>query len=222
MLPINVLYRTYFIKAAQYGTAFAIDVGDTQYLVTANHLLPQAGTEIELQVLHEKRWLKVPVQVIGRGRGELDIAVLKSQTRFTPRTFEVSLGFGNIALGQDVYFLGFPYKLWTDYGALSAGLPGPFLKKGTLSAVSFDFPKTLHIDAINNEGFSGGPLYFFKDGNPQDVRIAGIVSKYRTEHEPVIDEQGNPTGLKVTYNTGFMVAYDIQHALNLITATAKA
>jgi hypothetical protein len=128
----------------------------------------------------------------------------------------VALGFGEIAIGQDVYFLGFPYKLWTDYGALSAGLPGPFLKKGTLSAVSFEYPKTLHIDAINNEGFSGGPLYFFKDGNPRDVRVAGVVSKYRTEHEPVIDEQGNPTNLKVAYNTGFMVAYDIKHALDII------
>jgi Trypsin-like peptidase domain len=219
MLPTNILYRTYFIRAAQYGTAFALDVGETQYLVTARHLLPETGTTIELQVLHEKRWLKGEVRVVARGRGELDIAVLQPPTRFTPKTFEIELGFGEISLGQDVYFLGFPYKLWTDYGELSAGLPGPFLKKGALSAVTFDHPKTLHVDAINNEGFSGGPLYFFRNGNPQEPRVAGIVSKYRTEHEPVVDEDGQPTGLRVAYNTGFLVAYDIKHALELINAS---
>lgn len=106
MLPTNILHRTYFIRAAQYGTAFAIDVGETQYLVTARHLLPQSGTAVELQVLHKKRWLKEEVRVVARGRGELDIAVLRPSTRFTPKTFEVELGFGEISLGQDVYFLG--------------------------------------------------------------------------------------------------------------------
>ena len=220
MVPTNILYRTYFIRAAEYGTAFAIDVGDSQYLVTARHLIPASGSEIELQVLHNRQWLKGQVRVVGRGKGELDIAVLKAPNRFAPKEFEVSLGFGEIELGQDVFFLGFPYKLWTDYGALSAGLPGPFVKKGTLSAVSFEHPKTLHVDAINNEGFSGGPLYFFKGKDPQRVSVAAIVSKYRTEHEPVIDQDGNPTGMRVAYNTGFLLAYDIKCALALIEASA--
>jgi len=222
MLPTNILYRTYFIRSAQYGTAFAIDVGDSQFLVTARHLLPETGDSIELQVLYEKRWLKGTVRVVGRGTGDLDIAVLKAPNRFTPKEFEVVLSMGEIMLGQDVFFLGFPYKLWTDYGELSAGLPGPYLKKGALSAVTLGFPKTLYVDAINNEGFSGGPLYFCKNSNAQDVRVAGVVSKYRTEHEPVVDQDGNKTGMTVAYNTGFMVAYDIKHALDLIAAAGEA
>lgn len=220
MVPTNILYRTYFIRAAAYGTAFAIDVGGEQYLVTARHLIPDHGAEISLHVFHNKKWLKGQVQVVGRGRGELDIAVLKATNRFTPNTFEVSLGFGEIHLGQDVYFLGFPYKLWTDYGELSAGLPGPFVKKGTLSSVSLGYPKTLHVDAINNEGFSGGPLYFFRGGDPSRASIAAIVSKYRIEYEHVLDREGNETGLQTAYNTGFLIAYDIKHALDLIDVTA--
>ena len=218
MLPTDILYRTFFIRAAAYGTAFAIDIGDSQYLVTAHHLLPSDGDEIEIQVLHEKGWLKGIARVIGRGRGDLDVAVLWLSTRLTPKRFEVEIGFGDIAIGQDVFFLGFPYKLSTNYGQLSAGLPGPFLKKGTLSAVTFDYPKTLHVDAMNNEGFSGGPLYFFKNGNLEHPCVAAIVSKFRTEYEPVVNERGDSTGLKVAYNTGFLLAYDIRHAVDLIAA----
>ncbi|MEO8339595.1 MAG: serine protease [Nitrospirota bacterium] len=218
MVPTNILHRTFFIRAAEYGTAFAVDVGESQYLVTARHLIPESGSEIELQVLHNGQWLKGQVRVVGRGRGDLDIAVLQASSRFTPKELEVSLGFGEIALGQDVFFLGFPYKLWMDYGELSAGLPGPFVKKGTLSAVSFEFPKTLHVDAINNEGFSGGPLYFFKGGNSQNACVAAIVSKYRTEYATVVNESDTDTGLRVAYNTGFLIAYDIKHALAIIEA----
>jgi S1-C subfamily serine protease len=219
MVPTNILFRTYFIRAAAYGTAFAVDVGEAQYLVTARHLIPETGDEIDLQVLHNKQWLKSRVRVVGRGKGELDIAVLKAPNRFTPKGFDVSLGFGEIELGQDVFFLGFPYKLWTDYGEVMAGLPGAFVKKGTLSAVTFEHPKTLHVDAINNEGFSGGPLYFFKGKHPEQVSVAAIVSKYRTEQEPVLDRDGNTTGMHVAYNTGFLLAYDIKYALALIEAS---
>lgn len=218
MVPTNILYRTFFIRAAEYGTAFAVDVGESQYLVTARHLIPESGSETELQVLYNRQWLKGQVRVVGRGRGDLDIAVLQASSRFTPKELEVPLGFGEIALGQDVFFLGFPYKLWTDYGELSAGLPGPFVKKGTLSAGSFEFPKTLHVDAINNEGFSGGPLYFFKGSNSQNACVAAIVSKYRTEYATVVNESYADTGLRVAYNTGFLIAYDIKHALAIIEA----
>lgn len=222
MLPSNLVYRTFFIRAEQYGTAFTIDVGDKQFLVTARHLISSTGDQIELQILHSRQWHKGRVRVVGRGKGDLDIAVLQAPKRLTAKEFEVTLSMGEIVLGQDVFFLGFPYKLWTDYGDLLGGLPGPYLKKGALSAVTMESPQTLYVDAINNEGFSGGPLYFFKNGNMKEVCIAGIVSKYRTEHEPVIDQNGGRTGLSVEYNTGFMVAYGIKHALEIIAAAGEA
>lgn len=78
----------------------------------------------------------------------------------------------------------------------------------------------LYVDAINNEGFSGGPLYFFRNGDLNDPRIAGVVSKFKIEREVVLDAEGQSTGMSVPYNTGFLVAYDIQQALNLILQRA--
>jgi hypothetical protein len=127
-----------------------------------------------------------------------------------------------LAFGQDVYFLGFPYKMWSDVGSIMGGLPCPFAKKGTVSSLGFGDPQVLYIDAINNEGFSGGPLIFSPLGKPTDVRVAGVVSKFRIEHEPVLDEKGNQTGHTVPYNTGFLVAYGVKHALDIIKAGKSA
>jgi hypothetical protein len=158
--------------------------------------------------------------VVGRAPGEIDIALLRVAQQLTPPIYEVAIGFGEIELGQDIYFLGYPFKMWADYGELTAGLPSPFIKKGTLSAVQMNEPKLLYVDAINNEGFSGGPLYFFPKARPQEVRIAGVVSKYKTEQEAVLDSQGEATDMVVPYNTGFMVAYDIKYAVALAKAHA--
>ena len=96
------------------------------------------------------------------------------------------------------------------------GLPCPFAKKGTLSSFSVAKPQVMYVDAINNEGFSGGPLFFYPTGNPRELRIAAVVSKFRVEHETVLDEEGNQTRMTVPYNTGFLVAYSINHVLEII------
>jgi hypothetical protein len=68
---------------------------------------------------------------------------------------------GGFVLGQDMFFVGYPFKMWADGGPMMCGRPLPFVKKGTLSAFeTLSDPKILWIDAINNEGFSGGPLVF--------------------------------------------------------------
>lgn len=216
MLPTNIAYRTFFIRSAQYGTAFTLDVGESQYLVTAAHLVAAEGDQVPLDIFYKKSWLRGTAEVIGRGRGELDIAVLRIATRLTQAEFAVTASMGYLYVGQDVFFVGFPYKMSVDYGELFAGLPGPFLKKGALSAVTMTSPKVLYVDALNNEGFSGGPLYFFKDNDPKQPYIAGVVSKYRVEPEPVLSADGSATGMTVQYNTGFLMAYDIKHALEII------
>jgi hypothetical protein len=102
-------------------------------------------------------------------------------------------------------------------GELMYGRPMPFVKKGTLSAGwdPDDSVKRLYVDAINNEGFSGGPLVF-KEHTSGKLKVAAVVSKYKTEPEPVLDKDGEETGMTVEYNTGFLIAYSIKHALDLI------
>ncbi|MFT3665023.1 S1 family peptidase [Piscinibacter sp.] len=217
MLPTNIAYRTFFVRLAQYGTAFTLDIDGAEYLITAAHLLPAPNDrEVPIQIYFNKQWLSGTATVVGRGRGELDIAVLRVATRLTPTGFPVTASMGSVFVGQDVFFVGYPYKMSVDYGEPFAGLPGPFLKKGALSAVTLTEPKVLYVDALNNEGFSGGPLYFFRNNNPQEPYIAGVVSKYRVEPESVLDAEGAATGMTVHYNTGFLVAYDIKHALEFV------
>lgn len=216
MILTNILYRTFFIKAAQYGTAFTIDVDGNEYLVTAKHLLNTNVSKFELQLFHEKKWLRGPATVVGHGKGEIDISVLRLETRLTPVGFDVTPSMGELAIGQDMFFLGFPYKMSGESGSIMGGLPFPFAKKGALSLVTFETPQTLYVDAINNEGFSGGPLFFYPLGRPNELRVAGVVSKFRVEYETVLDELGNPTKFTVPYNTGFLVAYGIKHVLEII------
>ena len=222
MIQTNILYRTFFIRAAQYGTAFTLDVNGEEYLITANHLLPEQGTDIDLQLFHNNRWLKSTAKVVGRGRGEVDIAVLKLDVRLTGKEYDVLPSLGLLEFGQDVYFLGFPYKMWGNVGDFMGGRPLPFAKKGILSLLSMGSPQILYVDAINNEGFSGGPLFFYASTDPRRLRVAGVVSKFRIEHESVLNDEGEPTKMTVPYNTGFLVAYGIKHALELIPSPTGA
>jgi Trypsin-like peptidase domain len=215
MLPTNIFYRTFFIHAAQYGTAFTLDVDGSEFLITAAHLLESASERQVIQIMRNGQWSRIECELKGAGRGELDVAVLRLPTRLTDPEFTVEPTFGNCHVGQDMFFLGFPYKMSVDYGPIAGGQPGAFLKKGSLSAVHPGPPRALYIDALNNEGFSGGPLYFFPNGDIRSPCIAGIVAKYKTEHESVLDASGQTTEMKVAYNTGFLVAYDIAHALEL-------
>ncbi len=130
MLPTNIAYRTFFIRAALYGTAFTLDVGDSEYLVTAAHLLPEGDGPISIQIYFNKAWLRGSATIVGRGRGEVDIAVLRLETRLSPLGLPVSASTGSLYVGQDVFFVGYPYKMSVDYGELFGGRPGPFLKKG--------------------------------------------------------------------------------------------
>lgn len=219
MITANVFNRVFFIKADRYGTAFSIEVDGREYLVSAKHLFESPENVKMIKLMHDNKWLDVEVQLVGACRGEVDIAVFVVGIGLTPREYVVPATSAGATLGQDVYFVGFPYKMWANLGAIMANRPVPFIKKGTLSS-AFDFSKDvrhIYVDAINNEGFSGGPLVFSKIGAPfNDLNFLGVVSGFKTEYEKVIGGDGEPNGMTVAYNTGFLLAYGIEHAVDLI------
>jgi hypothetical protein len=222
LILTNILYRTFFIKALEYGTAFTVDVAGKEFLVTARHLLPASGDEVEIKLFHSKTWKTLSAKVVGRGRGEIDVAVLHLPAKLTETGFPVNPTIGGLTLGHEVFFTGFPHKMSGDVGSFMGGLPCPFAKKGMLALLDTGSPQVLYVDAINNEGFSGGPLFFYPNPGSLDLRIAGVVSKFKVEYETVLDEFGEPTRLRVPYNTGFLVAYGIKHVLDLIEQHASA
>lgn len=202
------------MRGERYGTAFSLDVDGRQYLISARHVVGDlADSTLKLHI--NKHWIDVPTTVVGVGRGEIDITVLAPLKRLSEDIeLEPSLA---LMLGQDVYFAGYPLKMHANAGELMYGRPLPFVKKGTLSAGwdPDDPVKRLYVDAINNEGFSGAPLVFQEHATGK-LKVAAVVSKYKTEDEPVIGKDGEETGMTVKYNTGFLIAYSIKHALDLI------
>jgi len=215
MLTFNVYDRVFFVRGDLYGTAFTLDVDGRQYLISAKHVLGESSPPTQIKLYLDKRWIELDVTHVGTARGEVDLIVLAPAKRLSEDIeLETSL---EMVLGQDVYFAGFPLKMHSNGGELMYGRPLPFVKKGTLSAGwdPDDSIKRLYVDAISNLGFSGGPLVF-REHSSGKLKVAAVVSKFKTEDEPVIDAEGNDTGLKVQYNTGFLIAYGINHALEII------
>ena len=166
--------------------------------------------------MRQGKWNDLDVNVVGHAPGSVDISVLGSD-QVTP-TLPLPIGSDGLVVGQDMFFLGFPYGMIADVGPINRGLPFPLVKKGTLSAVTRDDSggHLLLLDGHNNPGFSGGPVVFSAPGTPAtNLRVAGVVSGYRFERKPVMDEN-RVTDLAVHENTGIIITYDIRHAVEVI------
>jgi hypothetical protein len=79
----NVLYRTFFIKSALYGTAFTLDVDGVEYLITASHLLDTSVGKPAIKLFHSDKWVDLDVDLVGHGRNEIDISVMRTKKRLT-------------------------------------------------------------------------------------------------------------------------------------------
>lgn len=203
------------VKGSCIGTAFTIDRGDRQYLVTAGHVAPRFGDRpYHVEIFRGGVWERVGVKVVGAGSGTLDVAVLVPEKPLTPQCrLKASSA---LYLGQRVSFLGYPYG-WDGGGAeLSNGYPLPFLKAGVVSAVQAaeasgasgliggtPLPDGFYVDAHANPGFSGGPLISGPFGDSR-YRVSGvIVDKPSTQQEA---------------ETGFVRVVPIDHVLAMIDA----
>ena len=82
MLTFNVYDRVFFVKGECYGTAFTLDVGGRQYLISARHVVGNEPVP-ELQVFWSKKWTHLPTVLVGSGRGEIDISVLAPAFRLS-------------------------------------------------------------------------------------------------------------------------------------------
>jgi S1-C subfamily serine protease len=133
VVPSNILHRTFRIQfAGQVGTCFTLDVEGKQYIVTARHVLPNAAHQATVQIQHESKWADLPCVVVGVGEGEVDIAVLAPPHVISP-SLPLEPTTKAMFLSQDAYFLGFPYGLHAEVGALNANFPLPLVKKACVS-----------------------------------------------------------------------------------------
>lgn len=227
----NVLYRVLRIKTATAtGSAFTVEVDGKQYLITARHLLEgfENGREVELWL--GGRWSKTRARAIYPSSAAVDIAALDVD-RVLTITFPLEASSGGLTLGQQVYFLGYPYGLGTSRSETAP--PGfgeiPFLKSGIVSAVDDRDPEAslLYLDGQNNPGFSGGPIVFWHSTS-RSFRVAGVVRGYRNEALPVVkgknldDPQAKAyNDLYTRANSGIVIGYDIRHIVDAIRARSR-
>ncbi|MBM4145834.1 MAG: trypsin-like peptidase domain-containing protein [Nitrospira sp.] len=241
----NVYTRVLKIQVGKNtGTAFTLDVDGRQYLVTAKHVIADLKQEDSINIYRDNQWSLTPVKVL-RCEEPIDIAVLIPQKQLTSTLpLEATSESQQIIIGQEVYFVGFPFGLYMSGQNLNADFPLAFVKRGLLSAVLNEGGATIFaLDGFNNPGFSGGPIVFrdlHQTNSP--LYVVGVISGFRPELSHVMTpekiksdddtkgfEQWRVVELKdrqkailkdteqmVALNTGIVIGYSIKHAIDLI------
>jgi len=218
-VPGEILKRTLLIRVGEdrIGTAFKIDRSGKLYLVTARHMV--AGLPVVDAIIHvwrDNKWddLKT-VKTMFPLSNDADIAVLETQEKVEqPFAIQPATGTEGPTFGQQVWFLGYP----TALGAALPKLQFPFIKRGTMSAIDSSDRNAVvfYIDGFNNPGFSGGPIIYW-DFSSHAIRILGVVQGFRTElanGKSMVNGQAIDTAVLV--NSGILVGYSINHAIQAI------
>jgi prepilin-type processing-associated H-X9-DG protein len=202
------------------GTCFVVDVDNRQYIITARHICSNIKDEDMVQLYINKVWYAITIKPIFPVNNEVDIVALATNRLIMPK-MEFNISSENLMLGQDIYFLGFPFldlKFSTTPSDNKFAL-FPFIKKGIFSAA--EGRNILYLDGHNNPGFSGGPV-IFSNHFKHHLQVAGVISGYRNNDNPILvkeienpstsqEEQGKQKKIVpyVSENTGIIVAYDI-------------
>jgi S1-C subfamily serine protease len=206
-----VIHRVFRIHAAKAGTAFTVDEGGKQYLVTAKHVVSGLVNSDEIGLFSNGEWKRLGVRLVGHATDDVDISALAPDRCLTPEGLPLPASADGLIYGQDVHFLGFPYTILPRYVFGEGGYPMPLVKRATVSA--FDQELFL-LDGHNNPGFSGGPVVFARqDGS--GLNVAAVVSNFQAVDEPILRD-GAKTDLVYEYNTGIIVAYNVDLATKLI------
>ncbi len=211
MVPAQIIQRVFFIRCGtQSGTAFTIDEGGREYLVTAKHVLSEFSNDVNVDVYSNGSWISLQAKLVGHANDGIDVSVLSTQRAMTPPNLHVINSQSGLTYGGDAYFLGFPFGM---VGPLAVGhdrFPLPFVKKAIISQF---WKEILYLDGYNNPGFSGGPVCF-KRPSSSEWCIAAVVSGYRndlTSGNVVLN--GLNTGLLAVQNSGIIISYDIAQAI---------
>ena len=208
MIAGNVWRRVFRVKCGNNeGTCFTIHIDNKAYFITAKHVLEKNS---QVFIHRAGQWENINVTAINHCGGEVDISVI-STDKNDFSNLPMPPIFANLAYGQDVYFLGFPYGMMS--GIVYRGHPIPFVKKAIVSNIDKDLK--IYLDGHNNQGFSGGPVVFKPQGS-NEFQVAGVISSYNAVHEPITIHGKQTQDIFYSYNTGIINAYNIEYAVALI------
>ena len=224
-VPSEILMRTWLIKndaANKYGTGFVVEHKGLAYLVTARHMVEGLPTvKASIDVWQDNTWKTVKtVKTLLPKSDAVDIAIFKLDEKIA-KPYEVSTidTGGGMSFGQRVWFLGYPYRIGTQFSVDTKWSGGsPFIKGGVMSAIDAHDKNAIvmYIDGFNNPGFSGGPIVCW-DFSLKKYEIIGVVQGYRPESAK-IEVNGQPVDTQLMVNSGILIAYSIVHVNEAIAA----
>lgn len=224
----NALYNVVKVRVESiWMSGFVVEVDGRQYLITARHLLDgKQPTVCDLELWHENAWQSKKATVIYPASPRVDIVAmdLGGPITMTGSSHPLNVGSGTVGLGQQIYFLGFPYDLSTRGNVLAS--PGmdelAFIKSGVLSALDIRDPDAvvIYLDGHNNPGFSGGPIVYM---HKKSLKVLGVIKGFAHVGQPVVKKKdlNNPKAsahedLFVSTNTGIVVGYSVRHIIEAI------
>jgi S1-C subfamily serine protease len=213
------------------GSGFMVNVGGSQYFVTAAHLFAashRSAENVSLQMVIQNQLQTYSGKIYFHSDRKVDIAVLKlSETieqnltlpedavKYSDTIKKVFRGDGFsldnvfVAVGMESYFMGFPLG---NLGTEVFGIKFPLVKKAILSGtVRNNGVEVILLDGHNNLGFSGGPVVIY-DEEKKTMRLVGVISGYLPE--PVDVRNKNET-LSVLENSGIIVCYGSQYIMEI-------
>ncbi len=224
----NVISRVLQIRFNGFtGSAFFLEYGAKSYFITANHMVVTAGDHATVDVLGgvDSLWHPIEFDILHGSTPCADVAVLVAKdtkvTSIDPLPFDDKSSF---AMGQETYFLGFPFGLFGSFDGQRIAVP--LIKHGYVSAVvpcSAIYPdgtkdSLILLDGINNHGFSGGPVVApdVFDGT-RTLKLIGVISGYKYEDEPIKNEKGQTyPDASGSANSGIIIVIPIERAITLI------
>ena len=207
----NMIERTFWIRTTfQNGTAFVIDEGDHQYLVTARHLIESQDRNDSVLVYGEGRGVIVaPVQRIAVGTGDInsggiDVAVMELSSPISFDSDPLPIGCPeDLFVTQEVVMPSAEHwaAFGTDFGITTrVGTIAKVVDAENRSSRTGD----LLVDVEAYPGFSGSPiLYRDMEGH---AKIVAVAAKWTYRSVPDL----------APGHSGFIGCYYIQHAMTLI------
>jgi S1-C subfamily serine protease len=174
------------------ATAFTLDVDGREYLLTAKHVVAGLKDKDLIEVSMNSKWTPLSVSIF-RCDDPVDIAVLIPPHQLTVN-FDLTSDQINFYLGQEAYFLGFPYGIESLSLGSNGPYPLPIVKHGTFSGLhstsATGEADQILLDGYNNPGFSGGPIVY-RDLNQNGVvfKLAGVISGFVPEVVPVMTKR---------------------------------
>jgi S1-C subfamily serine protease len=230
----NVLSHVFQIRFDGHtATTFLLDYEDRQYFVTARHLMEAATTgtaTVEVAGPDIKGWKPYPVRVLLGKDKCVDVAVLVPGEKRISNAEPIPYPYV-FAFGQEAYFLGFPYGLYTHFGDQGgvALIKHAYVSARVSCAAIYPDGDTedqlILLDGFNNPGFSGGPIVapdmFSPFTTVREQKLIGVISGFKTAGGTIeVDKKEVPNALAVM-NSGIMFATPIEKAVDLIKTYAE-